>query len=84
MGAVVTDLLLFLKIVRPDGTTETRYTRLPPEGTCELRLRIHDSHFAKAAILRGIRLAAASPGEAPQGHAASAALAATSGNNDQH
>jgi hypothetical protein len=79
----VTDLLLFLKILRPDGTTDTRRVRLPVDGACELRLRFHEGHFAKALLLRGLRLAAESPVESPQGNAASATKAAVLG-NDNH
>jgi len=80
-GASVTDTILLLNLVRPDGTVEKRRVRLPADGACELRIRFHEGHFAKGLLLRGIRLAAdpVAP-EAPQGIAGGGAgLAAVTG-----
>ena len=77
----MTDQLLLLKLIRPDGTTETRMARLPVTGACELRLRFHEGHFAKALLLRGVRLAAGTPTEAPEGHAVVEPLAAVPRND---
>jgi len=76
----VTDVLLYLVTLRPDGSKETRRARLPADGACELRVRFHEGHFAKALLLRGIRLAADSPLESPQGNAEPVRVAAAPNN----
>ena len=76
----MTDAILFLKLIRPDGSSALRRVRLPVDGACELRVRFHEGNFAKALLLRGIRLAADSPTELPQGDAASVSVAAVPGN----
>jgi hypothetical protein len=65
---------------RPDGSKETRHVRLPVDGACELRVRFHEGHFAKALLLRGIRLAADSPLESSQGNAEPVSVAAAPNN----
>jgi hypothetical protein len=72
----VTDVLLYLRSFRPDGSVETRRVRLPVDGACELRVRFHEGHFAKALLLRGIRLAVDSPLEPSKGDAESVSATA--------
>jgi hypothetical protein len=76
----VTDLLLYLRTFRPDGSVETRRVRLPVDGACELRVRFHEGHFAKALLLRGIRMAADSPSETSKGDAERVSAAAAPNN----
>ena len=76
----MTDVLLYLRMFRPDGSVETRRVRLPVDGACELRVRFHEGHFAKALLLRGIRMAADSPSEASKGNAEPVSVAAAPNN----
>lgn len=50
------DTLLYVRVVYPDGTMETRQARVAPDGNRQIRLNFHDGKLGRASELKQLRM----------------------------